>query len=52
MSAPISQVCDHKNIACYRERTAITDLNKQMHSRPKKAVIWQVFAGGKQDIFG
>jgi len=44
-------VCDHKNIACYRERTAITSLNKQMHARHKKVVIWQESAGGKQDIF-
>ncbi|WP_333320684.1 hypothetical protein [Microcoleus sp. B4-C1] len=45
-------VCDHKTIACYRLRTAITDLNQQRQSLHKKAVIWQVFAGGKQDIFG
>jgi hypothetical protein len=44
-------VCDRKNIACYRERTAITSLNKQMHARHKKAAIWQEIAGGKQDIF-
>jgi len=51
LSAPKSQVCDHKNIAYYRERTAITCLNNQMHARHKKAAIWQEIAGGKQDIF-
>ncbi|MEG4076167.1 hypothetical protein QUA30_26475 [Microcoleus sp. Pol14C2] len=32
-------VCDRKTIACYRERTAITSLNKQRQSLHKKAVI-------------
>ncbi|MEG3904791.1 hypothetical protein QT987_22785 [Microcoleus sp. SVA1B4] len=33
------RVCDRKTIACYRERTAKTDLNKQRHEQHKKAVI-------------
>jgi hypothetical protein len=32
-------VCDHKNIACYQERTAKTSLNKQRQSLHKKVVI-------------
>jgi hypothetical protein len=38
-------VCDHKNIACYQERTAITSLNKERQSLHKKAVIWHKIAG-------
>ena len=52
VSARKSQGCDHKNIACYQERTAKTSLNRQRHEQHKKAVIWQEIAGGKQDIFG
>ena len=37
MSARKSQVCTDKNIACYRERTAITSLNKSRHEQHKKA---------------
>ena len=44
-------VCDHKTIACYRERTAITSLNKQRHEQHKKAIIWPKKSGGKEDIF-
>jgi len=44
-------VCDRKNIACYRERTAITSPNRSRHEQHKKAAIWQEIAGGKQDIF-
>jgi hypothetical protein len=47
-----SLVCDHKNIACYRERTAITSPNRQRQSLHKKAIIWprksgvcRIFAG-------
>jgi hypothetical protein len=39
------RVGDRKNIACYRERTAITSLNQQRHEQHKKAVIWQEIAG-------
>jgi hypothetical protein len=38
-------VCDHKTIACYRLRTAITCLNKQRYEQQKKAAIWQEIAG-------
>ncbi|WP_216670563.1 hypothetical protein [Microcoleus asticus] len=45
MSARKSPVCDRKTIACYRERTAITSLNKQRQSLHKKAVKGQENAG-------
>ena len=32
-------VCDHKTIACYRERTAKSSVNKEMHEQHKKAAI-------------
>jgi hypothetical protein len=38
-------VCDHKTIACYRLRTAITSLNRQTQSLHKKAVIWPKKSG-------
>jgi hypothetical protein len=38
-------VCDHKNIACYRLRTAITSLNRSRHEQHKKAVIWPTNSG-------
>jgi len=44
-SARKSQVCDHKNIACYRLRTVITCLNRQMYARHKKAAIWPKKSG-------
>jgi hypothetical protein len=43
-SARISQVCDHKTIACYRERTAITSPNGKGNEQHKKAAIWQEIA--------
>jgi hypothetical protein len=41
-------VCDHKTIACYRSRTAITSLNQQRYARHKKVVIWPKKFRGRQ----
>jgi hypothetical protein len=38
-------VCDHKNIACYQERTAITSPNRLWHEQHKKAAIWPENSG-------